>query len=217
MPMLRELVHNLAQGKGEPPPIAKLIGFTVTLAQAGKAIVEFDASERHHNPMGTLHGGVLCDIADAAMGMAYASNLEEGESFTTLELKINFVKPVWSGHLRGTAIVIKQGKTVEQLKQEKVLAGYESWGGEGKFITTHLYRDTLKKAPSYSADDVVYLNSISPGDGVPGSPYTTPLALGCRLVEEPHAIGCVVVEHRPQRRELGHGRLPRPPKRRKAK
>jgi uncharacterized protein (TIGR00369 family) len=44
--------------------------------------------------MGTLHGGVLCDIADAAMGMAYASTLGEGETFTTIELKINFLKPV---------------------------------------------------------------------------------------------------------------------------
>ncbi|MFQ5771237.1 MAG: PaaI family thioesterase, partial [bacterium] len=51
--------------------------------------------KQHANPMGTLHGGVLCDIADAAMGMAYASTLEQGESFTTLELKINFLKPVW--------------------------------------------------------------------------------------------------------------------------
>ena len=42
--------------------------------------------------MGTLHGGVLCDIADAAMGIAYSANLVEGESVTTLELKINFLK-----------------------------------------------------------------------------------------------------------------------------
>ena len=47
--------------------------------------------------MGTVHGGILCDIADAAMGMAYASGLDEGETFTTLELKINFLKPVWAG------------------------------------------------------------------------------------------------------------------------
>jgi uncharacterized protein (TIGR00369 family) len=46
--------------------------------------------------MGTLHGGVLCDLADAAMGMAYASSLDEGETFTTLELKINFLEPVWT-------------------------------------------------------------------------------------------------------------------------
>jgi Thioesterase superfamily len=46
--------------------------------------------DRHANPMGTLHGGVPCDVADAAMGTAYASILQEGESFTTLELKVNF-------------------------------------------------------------------------------------------------------------------------------
>jgi uncharacterized protein (TIGR00369 family) len=55
-----------------------------------------DAGPQHANPMGTLHGGILCDLADAAMGIAYASTLEEGESFTTLELKINFFKPIWT-------------------------------------------------------------------------------------------------------------------------
>jgi uncharacterized protein (TIGR00369 family) len=62
--------------------------------------------------MGTLRGGILCDIADAAMGMAYASNLKEGESFTTLELEINFLKPVWNAPLIATARVVKQGRTV---------------------------------------------------------------------------------------------------------
>ena len=62
--------------------------------------------------MGTLHGGVLCDIADLAMGVAYSANLEEGESFTTLELKINFLKPVWKARLRATGRVVKQGRTV---------------------------------------------------------------------------------------------------------
>jgi uncharacterized protein (TIGR00369 family) len=68
--------------------------------------------DRHANPMGTLHGGVLCDIADAAMGMAWASELDEGESFTTLELKINFLKPVWNGRLRAEGRVMKRGKSV---------------------------------------------------------------------------------------------------------
>jgi uncharacterized protein (TIGR00369 family) len=57
-------------------------------------------------------GGVLCDIADAAMGMAYAGTLNEGETFTTLELKINFLRPVWTAHLRATAIVVHRGRTV---------------------------------------------------------------------------------------------------------
>jgi uncharacterized protein (TIGR00369 family) len=112
MPSVRDLARNIALGNAEPPPIAKLIGFTVTSAQDGRAVVEFQASSRHANPMGSLHGGVMCDIADAAMGMAYASNLLEGETFTTLELKINFVKPVWNARLRAMAAVVKQGKTV---------------------------------------------------------------------------------------------------------
>jgi uncharacterized protein (TIGR00369 family) len=62
--------------------------------------------------MGTLHGGVLCDIADAAMGIAYAATLEEGESFATLELKINFLRPVWTGRLTASGRVVASGRTV---------------------------------------------------------------------------------------------------------
>src|SRR3981081_2946335 len=61
--------------------------------------------------MGTLHGGVLCDIADAAMGVAYASTLSETESFTTLELKINFLRPVWQTRLTATGHVVQGGRT----------------------------------------------------------------------------------------------------------
>ncbi len=79
---------------------------------AGAAVVELAATDAHANPMGTLHGGVLCDIADAAMGLAYAATLDEGESFTTLELKINFLRPVWQAHRRATARVVQRGRTV---------------------------------------------------------------------------------------------------------
>jgi uncharacterized protein (TIGR00369 family) len=80
--------------------------------EPGKAVVELQANEAHRNPMGTLHGGILCDIADAAMGIAYASNLKDGESFTTLELKINFLKPIWNARLQATGHVVKQGRIV---------------------------------------------------------------------------------------------------------
>ena len=100
--MARMIEHTRAMIRGEapPPPVAKLIGFDVVLVEPGKSVIEFQVMEAHRNPMGTLHGGILCDIADAAMGIAYGSNLEDGESFTTLELKINFLKPVWNAHLR---------------------------------------------------------------------------------------------------------------------
>ena len=62
--------------------------------------------------MGTLHGGILCDVADGALGCAFASTLEEGETFTTLELKINFLRPFWSGLLTATGRVVHRGRTV---------------------------------------------------------------------------------------------------------
>ena len=84
---------------GFAPPIARLIGMRAVAFEEGSAVLELDADGRHANPMGTLHGGVLCDLADLAMGVACYSTLESGESFTTLELKINFLKPIWTGRL----------------------------------------------------------------------------------------------------------------------
>ena len=93
-------------------PVAKLVGFRPTSVGEGKAVFELQAGPQHANPMGTLHGGVLCDVADAAMGVAYASTLGEGETFTTLELKINFLRPFRNGTLTATARVVKSGRTI---------------------------------------------------------------------------------------------------------
>jgi len=112
MSTMLEQIQMILRGELAPPPIASLIGFELTSIEPGHAVVELEAHERHANPMGTLHGGVLCDIADAAMGMAYASSLEAGETFTTLELKINFLRPVWTGKLVADGRVVKGGRTV---------------------------------------------------------------------------------------------------------
>jgi len=100
------------------PPIAKLIGMRAVAFDEGSAVLELDAGGRHANPMGTLHGGVLCDLADLAMGVACYSTLEPGETFTTLELKINFLKPIWSGRLVARAQVRKGGRTTALLDCE---------------------------------------------------------------------------------------------------
>ena len=95
-----------------PPPVAELIGIEIERAEAGETLMTLVAEERHSNPMGTVHGGILCDLADAAMGMAYYSTLEPGESFTTLELKINFLRPFWTGRLVARGRVVSRGRTV---------------------------------------------------------------------------------------------------------
>lgn len=94
------------------PPIAKLIGFDVENIGSGRSLLCLQAGPQHANPMGTLHGGVLCDLADAAMGMAFASTIAPDESFTTISLTINFFRPVWHAKLRAEARVINRGKNV---------------------------------------------------------------------------------------------------------
>jgi uncharacterized protein (TIGR00369 family) len=95
-----------------PPPVAELLGIDRVSFGDGKCTMKLEAGKQHANPMGTLHGGILCDVADAAMGMAFVSTCEDGESFTTLELKINFVRPFWTGTLLAHGWVVSRGKTV---------------------------------------------------------------------------------------------------------
>jgi uncharacterized protein (TIGR00369 family) len=100
------------RAKTNDVPVARLIGFEAKEIADGRATVVLVAGPQHANPMGTLHGGILCDIADAAMGIAFASTLAPDESFTTLELKINFFRPVWQAELKAEAIVLQRGHTV---------------------------------------------------------------------------------------------------------
>jgi uncharacterized protein (TIGR00369 family) len=86
-----------------------LLGFIPKAIEPGRAIFALEADERYHNPMGTVHGGIYCDLADAAMGFAYAATLGEGETFTTVELKINFFRPVRQGRLTAEARVVRAG------------------------------------------------------------------------------------------------------------
>lgn len=96
-----------------PPTVATLVGFEMIQIERGIATFRMEARpDRHANPMGTLHGGILCDIADAAMGMSCASLLELGESFTTVELKINFFRPVVGAQLEARGRVVHGGKTI---------------------------------------------------------------------------------------------------------
>jgi uncharacterized protein (TIGR00369 family) len=106
-------MHPLIEkARASPVPIANLIGFSVEEIRDGRAVALLRAGPQHANPMGTLHGGVLCDVTDAAMGMAFVSTLAADESFTTMALTINFFRPVWQGLLRAEARVVNRGKNV---------------------------------------------------------------------------------------------------------
>jgi uncharacterized protein (TIGR00369 family) len=100
------------RAKRNDVPVARLVGFEAKDIGDGRATVTLSAGPQHANPMGTVHGGILCDIADAAMGMAFASTLAPKESFTTVELKINFFRPIWQAQLRAQGTVVERGRTI---------------------------------------------------------------------------------------------------------
>jgi uncharacterized protein (TIGR00369 family) len=106
------MLRGLVTGETPRPPIAKLLGFSATHVELGASTMALEAGERHANPMGTLHGGVICDIADAAMGVAFATTLEDDETFTTLDLTVKYFKPIWNAQLRASAHVVKRTRTL---------------------------------------------------------------------------------------------------------
>jgi uncharacterized protein (TIGR00369 family) len=112
------IAERIIAGEIDPPPVAKLIGFNLRSVERGRAVLDLEAGPQHWNPMGGLHGGILCDLTDAAMGIAYSSTLEEGEAFATVELKINFLRPVKQGLLIAEGRVVSGGRTLGYTEAE---------------------------------------------------------------------------------------------------
>src|SRR5271170_153951 len=109
-------MRGIIRGDVEPPPVAKLVGFDMVAIDVGHSVFEMAAGPQHANPMGTLHGGIVCDLADAALGTAMSSTLEDDESFTTLDLTVKFLKPVWNARLRATAQLVKRTRSLGLLE-----------------------------------------------------------------------------------------------------
>ncbi|HNI08165.1 MAG TPA: PaaI family thioesterase, partial [Thiobacillaceae bacterium] len=83
-----------------PTAISRLLGFSVTAVEAGMASLEIQADAAlHGNQQGTVHGGLLSELADAAIGTAHSTVLEAGETFTSIDLRISFFRPVWKSVL----------------------------------------------------------------------------------------------------------------------
>ena len=128
MTKLSNLVEKWLAGDLELAPITTLLQVRPISLGDGEARVEMTASDRFHNAMGTLHGGVFSDLADVAMGAALATVAAEGESFTTLQMQMSYFAPVVSGRLSAHARVIRRGRTTAHLEcdlqdaEEKLVA-----------------------------------------------------------------------------------------------
>ena len=121
---------DVLQGRLEMGPRvgwADLIGAEIVEVGPGSVVVELQASERHHHPGGVVQGGIITAIADAAMGISLMTAQPAGEANTTIELKINFIRPVTHGRLRAV------GKVVE-IRKSLLFSEADVFDGEGKLV-----------------------------------------------------------------------------------
>ncbi|MCM8811518.1 MAG: PaaI family thioesterase [Candidatus Omnitrophica bacterium] len=112
MSKLIERIRAIQRGELPAPPVAKLLDMRITQVGEGRVTMQMPVDKRYANPIGTLHGGIICDLADAAMGTAFATTCEEEESYVTVELKCNYLRPVWDTVLTALAWVVSRGRTV---------------------------------------------------------------------------------------------------------
>ena len=107
-----DYLNSVKDGRFPPPPVAKLIGYHLISVDCGHVVFELNPEEYHYNPFSTVHGGILTTLLDSAMTASVLSTLEPGFSCSTVEIKVNFIRPVSgkSGILRCDARPIHIGK-----------------------------------------------------------------------------------------------------------
>jgi uncharacterized protein (TIGR00369 family) len=110
-----DLWRAIAAGELAPPPVARLLAFDrIEAVDEGRVVFAMEPAEEHLNPLGTIHGGVLTTLLDSAMGCAVHTTLPAGATFTTLELKVNFLRPAFAGGgaLHAEGRIVHRGSTV---------------------------------------------------------------------------------------------------------
>ena len=109
-----ELLQGMIEGRYPAPPIAETLDFGLTEIKPGRVVFTGMPGKKHYNPSGSVHGGYAATLLDSAMGCAVHTLLQPGQGFTTLEIKVNYVRPMFdaTGEVRCEAAVINMGKTV---------------------------------------------------------------------------------------------------------
>ena len=109
----KSLLPEMATHMKYPTAISTTLGMEVVEIGPGTTTIKIETSkELHANQQGTIHGGLISELADAAIGTAHSTFIAEGESFTSIELKINFYRPVFGGVLTAKAHPLQKGRNV---------------------------------------------------------------------------------------------------------
>jgi uncharacterized protein (TIGR00369 family) len=115
----------IRDGRLARPPVSALVGFHLAEVSEGRAVFVFRPGEQHYNPLGSVHGGVVATLLDSAMGCAVHSTLPRGRFYTTLEIKVSYVRAVTAagGELRAEGSVIHAGRQAATAEARLVDAG----------------------------------------------------------------------------------------------
>jgi uncharacterized protein (TIGR00369 family) len=126
-----EFLQALQAGRLPPPPIALLLGMSLRQVERGLVVFDCQPDESVFNPIGLVHGGLVCTLTDSAIGCAVHTTLEAGVGYTSIDITVNYLRPVTldSGGLAATGRVIKPGRRVAQ-------ASAEVHDGAGRLVAT---------------------------------------------------------------------------------
>jgi uncharacterized protein (TIGR00369 family) len=103
-----DYLKAIQEGRIPPPPIAVLIDMRIVEVSEGRVVFAAQPAEFHYNPLGAVHGGLAATLLDSALGCAIHSTLPAGTGFTTLEIKVNYLRPM----TRETGLVYSEGKVI---------------------------------------------------------------------------------------------------------
>jgi len=117
-----EFIRRIVDGTVPQPPIAATLGFRLAEAEPGFVLFTMTPELRHYNPIGTVHGGVACTILDSCMSCAVQTHVPKGFGYTTLELKVNLVRPITAA----TGPIRAEGRSLH--------VGRRSGTAEGKIL-----------------------------------------------------------------------------------
>lgn len=109
-----EIFRKMATGEYPAPPISENFDFAITKVEKGHIVFEGNPKAAYYNPLGSIHGGFIATLLDSTMACAIHSTLDAGKGSTSLEIKVNFVRPIFerTGTLRAVGEVINVGKQI---------------------------------------------------------------------------------------------------------
>lgn len=128
-----DYLRGMGRGDFPPPPIVNLVDFRLLEVDEGRIVFGFTPAEYHYNPIGSVHGGVISTLLDSALSCAVHSTLPAGVGYTTLEIKVNYVRPVatTTGPMRCEGKVIFRGSTVATSESALMDAGGKLYAHAG--------------------------------------------------------------------------------------